>query len=679
MDWRTRIAAGSGAGACAGATAALVDLRLARFPIAAEPAWAAVAGAALAMALLAVLPCALLVTLLGSRRREDHAADWLLASAAGLGLALLCVGVLYATGAALGEEYKYTMNDAALTLPPLAAVLGGLATRALVGARTLRLRTTGAALWWAALCAAAVGWLGAEGGSTLGAWLGGAMLLALGLLAARNAPRFVGLGALAALGAGLAMAWPTPRLSPAPQQPRAVPPGSVVVVVLDTVRADHLGPYGGPADATPALDRIAAEGAVFEQMISTSPWTVPSHASMFTGLAPRSHGVHNGSLRRLDDSFVTTAERLSQQGYETAAFAANGWLRIANLLQGFETRGEVYHLPYERLVMLRLLRYLGVGWELWVDQGAAEALEAVDGWLRKRSPDRPFFLFLNLFEAHAPYLPPIAYRERGSTSTYLDEIRAVRAYSEVAWHTDPMRHSKRADRIRALYEGEIRYQDRRLGELVELLGRHLRLDDLTLIVTADHGENLGDGERWGHVFELDDSLIHVPFIVRSPAHFAAGTRIAEQQQLLDLHATLLDLAGLEGGEGAGHSLLPDARRPHPLAFSEYHPDLQLLVQVENGSHPGRGVRDLDTTLQAVRGDGFKLVMDGRGRTRLYALASDPMETHDLAARHPAKVAELRAALAGWLARTPARALPRDAATGLNPETREQLRALGYAQ
>lgn len=217
-----------------------------------------------------------------------------------------------------------------------------------------------------------------------------------------------------------------------PPEPAPVAPGSVLWIVLDTVRADHLEPYGAPVGQTPTLARLAAEGTVFTGVASPSPWTVPSHASMLTGLPPRSHGSWYGHRPYLEDAFETLPERYRAAGFETAAFYTNGWLRVANLLQGFDVAEDTVRRPLNKLTAVRALTYLGLGPEPWIDKGAHHTVAAVSRWLAARDADRPFLLFLNLFEAHSPYLPPARYRKLPEGIGPLDAIRAHRGSTRSA-------------------------------------------------------------------------------------------------------------------------------------------------------------------------------------------------------------------------------------------------------
>ncbi|MCP5059873.1 MAG: sulfatase-like hydrolase/transferase [bacterium] len=312
--------------------------------------------------------------------------------------------------------------------------------------------------------------------------------------------------------------------------------------------------------------------------------------------------------------------------------------------------------------------------------GSGDRDRHLDGQL---DADRPFFLFLNPFEAHNPYLPPLRDRGVQGPGSWLRGIRAMRGYHPVRWHSNPPRQPWRVAATRALYRSGVRYQDRPIGRILEVIRSHVELDDVLLIVTSDHGDNLGEADRWGHQFDLNDALIRVPFIARAPDVFPAGERIREAHQTLDLHATLIDWAGLEQDDSPAQSLLPDARQPREATYAEVYPEAWMLSRIDPAG--SRSADELDTPVWAIRRDGHKLVVR-RGGERLYDLDADPGEARDALAEDPERAAALRRELDAWLERFPG---PRPDAVApqptltpsdseaLDPETRRQLEALGY--
>jgi arylsulfatase A-like enzyme len=292
---------------------------------------------------------------------------------------------------------------------------------------------------------------------------------------------------------------------------------NVLLIVLDTTRVDRLSAYGYDRPTTPALERIAAEGLAFRRAYAASPWTLPSHASMFTG---EYAAVHNATWehQRLDERLPTLAEHLSEMGLRTAAFSRQVWLSDeTGLMRGFE---DFYDLYWRSTTALVAAWRLGVdkikerrGFE---DKGAALVTDRFKGWI-DRHGDRPFFAFINYVEPHAYYQPPAPFREQ-----FLAEERKDTPWGR-AQNVAVQRHNAgdlvySADDFAAfsdLYDGAVAYQDSRMGEALDHLRTRGLLDKTLLLITADHGENLGD-------FCVYNTLLHVPLIVRLPGLVPAG-------------------------------------------------------------------------------------------------------------------------------------------------------------
>lgn len=409
---------------------------------------------------------------------------------------------------------------------------------------------------------------------------------------------------------------------------------SVLVLMLDTLRADHLGVYGYPRDTSPALDRFARENLAAARAITAAPWTPPSVASMFTGLYPATHGWMPPDMRwklvgkavRLDDRLVTLAEIFRANGFSTAAISPNPWITAEfGFQQGFDTFEEKPEAPAGEIV--------------------AAGKAAIDALVAKR---RPFFVYLHFLDPHAPYDPPAAWR---------GAFRGPVAGREVV-----ARERRNID----LYDGEIRYLDGQIGDLFAWLGRRGLGDDLTIIVVGDHGEQFMERGQHGHGFQLFDEEVHVPFLVRSPR--ARGPRVVDRTvSTVDLFPTALDAAGLERPPGLpGVSLFDDAAvaaRPG------------VLSTIRRKQSDQRAFTD---------GDGVKIIRQRDGRDAdvvvgVFDAREDPGERH--AIDDPALVAGLDRALAGAERAALAGRLP-DAGVPAAPmkgATVEQLRALGYLQ
>src|SRR5262245_57868845 len=427
--------------------------------------------------------------------------------------------------------------------------------------------------------------------------------------------------------AGRSAAAPPPPTGAAPQ-PAAPPSGkgrplNVLLVTLDTTRADRLGCYGSKTVETPRLDALAARGVVFENAISPSPLTLPAHCSILTGLLPAEHGVRDNGGFPLEDARVTLAEVLAARGWSTGAFVSAYVLdRRWGVGQGFAHYRDGFVVPRDRAIGMEELQRRG-------DDTVAKALE----WIRGKGSGR-WFAWVHLYDPHAPYEPPAPFAARYTGRPY---------------------------------DGEIAWTDSLVGRLLDGLAS-LRLTDRTLVaVVADHGESLGEHGETGHGLFLYEPTTRVPMILAGPRPELVARRVREVVRSTDLAPTLLELLGIDpaapGGlaKGAGRSLVkamaPGAKPAPAYGYSEtYLPRL----------HYGW------SELRAVRSERFHFIE--APRPELYDLTADPSEGVNLAERDPAKASELRAALS----RLPGGSGPAPAPAPQSPEELEKLAALGYA-
>lgn len=402
---------------------------------------------------------------------------------------------------------------------------------------------------------------------------------------------------------------------PEPQLP-AAPGMSVLLISLDTTRADRLGCYGYAAAQTPNIDQLAAEGTLFEQCTTSVPGTLPAHTSLLTGLYPFAHGVRLNGSYRLDESYQTLAEAMRSAGYRTfARVAAMVLNREFGLDQGFEVYQDVRAPVSTR-------RRTGPA-----ELPAGTISDAAIGWLRAHRSDR-FFLFVHYFDPHHPYEPPEPFR---------------------ASIPDP-------------YDGEIAYTDSQVGRLLAALRELEREADTLVVLTADHGEGLGEHREPTHGFYLYDSTLHVPLILRKPGLIPAGQRVAAQVRLVDVAPTILALTGLPPLPGV-HGV--DLR---PLLLDPAR-DVGLAAYAEN-LYPF--LRLGYSQLRAWRAGGWKFIQ--APRPELYDLAADPHELSDRAPLEPERVASMREELRALLA---AAAPAPDGQQSVAASDIRRLEALGY--
>jgi arylsulfatase A-like enzyme len=423
----------------------------------------------------------------------------------------------------------------------------------------------------------------------------------------------------------------------------------VLLVTLDTVRADHLSTYGYERETSPNLTRLAAEGVRFDHVVSTAPWTLPSHASFMTGQAPAVHGAHHESWVLSNDA-VTLAERFQEGGWRTAGFSANPFVtRSTGLAQGFDRFRRIRHLEGKD-VSAGALDFIATGPEPW-------------------------FVFLNYMEAHMPYgkVPDDAINRywpaRGA------RLRGVVLQQQLAKFRYECGLEKpspnKIERLIAAYDAAITHLDTLLGELIEAL-REQRARTL-IVVLSDHGELLGEHGRVEHQFSLLEPLLRVPLILSWPGRIPAGQVIEAPISLADVHGMILRVAGLEPGASSADPLgLGDTPRGDLLA--EYYRPGRVLRRFREQSP--ECARRLDRRLTSVQRGALKLVWGSDGSRWLYDLESDPGEQRNLAAERPDVVAELERAVEDRQALARESPVP-EAAPELDAEARKQLRELGY--
>jgi choline-sulfatase len=396
-------------------------------------------------------------------------------------------------------------------------------------------------------------------------------------------------------------------------RPAAAP--NVVLVTIDTQRADRIGCYGYARAVTPTLDGLASRGVRFETAVAHSPLTAPSHASILTGLTPLGHGVRDNGAYVLPDSVRSVAEDFRHAGYRTGGFISGFPLKRRF---GFDRGFDTYDDQLPRGKDARRTAYV----ERTADRTTDAALRWLETASAPGSPRKPFFLWVHYFDPHAPYEAP-AEAMAGAASPY---------------------------------DGEVAFVDAQLGRLLRRVEE--RKDEPTLVlVTADHGESLGEHGEDTHGIFVYDSTLRVPFLLAGPGVPAGGVSRTVARGI-DVAPTLLDYAGLAANGMEGRSLRRAASGetlPDEPAYAE-----SLHSQLQYGWAP----------LHAWRTAKHKLIE--APRVELYDLAADPQEARDLSAREASRALGMRRALQQAMATTTP-----NAAQAVDPETAERLAALGY--
>ena len=495
--------------------------------------------------------------------------------------------------------------------------------------------------------------------------------------------------------------WP-PAASSQPVGSSHDRPPDVVLVVADALRADRLGCYGYDRPTSPHIDAFAADAVVYDRVVSPGAWTIPAHASIFTGLYPSQHGARFGLQRLwLDDGFVTLAEALHDRGYQTLALSNNPIVSPAtNLTQGFQRFAEPAdfgrsagsnHLGFFRHV-LNKVRFLGPLLARWFsdDAGGHTTTAFVARWLRDRDRSRPVFLFINYMETHDPYEPPQAYRRQFVQSPDVNRSYRIDQSSTTVWQYalagKPVYTPHDVEILSDLYDGRVRELDDHFADLIAVLDAELDLDRTVVVLTADHGENLGERGLLGHQFCIYNTLVHVPLIVRWPGALRPQ-RVDRLVQTCDLFPTLLAWSRAEARQTAKVMARPLVSDPPTstqdqgrYAYAEYlfwpASPLETLARLDPAFDPSRW----QTAYRAVFHDRWKLILASGGRFELYDLRTDPGETRNLVASHQPIVASMAGQVGRWLGSfkrfDPSQATsPKD--RRLDDEQRQRLRDLGY--
>jgi arylsulfatase A-like enzyme len=445
--------------------------------------------------------------------------------------------------------------------------------------------------------------------------------------------------------------------APAPELP------NVLLLVLDTTRADALSALGGPEGATPTLDRLAREGVLFTEARATSAWTVPTHGSLFTGLYPSRHGAHHESAGLPEDR--TTLAEVLQATHQTAGFTENPhivWDK--GFSQGFEHYDETWR---ER--------------ESW--EGPPHTLDALELWLGKRDRARPFFVFVNLMTPHLPYTPPLEYQERfvptGTARSEIERFRELDTVHAERFMTGALRLTEgELGVIRALYQAEVAFVDARVERLVATLERDGSLDRTLLIVVGDHGENIGDHGLMEHQLCLYESLLRVPLIVRLPGAFEGGARRGGPVQLTDVMPSVLDVLGLPREQWPrmqGESLVAGDPPAERAVIAEYMRPVRQRRHFARAD-PTFDFAPFDRRLKSIQVGPWKLIASDRGETELYHVAEDPDELRDLSGSHPEERDRLEARLRRF---APTFDPAESGEPTIDEETERALRELGYVE
>jgi arylsulfatase A-like enzyme len=464
---------------------------------------------------------------------------------------------------------------------------------------------------------------------------------------------------------------------------------NLLLIVLDTARADSFGSYGAADGATPCFDELAAGGTCPPVVVAPSNWTLPSHASMFTGMLPAALGFTGGTklgsrtglnsrplLEAQSDRVL--AQVLRRNGYATAAVSCNPWIHE---IHGFATGFEEF-VSLQGGARKELGRGIGskIAWaaDAWrsrVDDGATNARDILLGWLENRDA-RPFFFFVNLMECHSPLLPPRPYND-------LPGIERIRAARDAARYQTPQGiyrvcvgelevEAESAARMQHLYARSIRQMDDWIGSMLGEFSRRGLLDDTIVVIASDHGENLGEDNLIGHELSMHDRLVRVPLAISEPIPTPPLVSLAHLPSLI---AGPLGLADHPWHDDP----LPGGFAVSQVAGQLLLPERETLAR--SWGVPEEAIRRIASPMSAATDGRYKLVRDATGE-RFYDLATDPAEaspaTPDADATTNDVARGMRAAIDAVDALAPvANDTAGTSASDESADLEERLRSLGY--
>ena len=405
---------------------------------------------------------------------------------------------------------------------------------------------------------------------------------------------------------------------------------NIVVIVVDTLRADHLSSYGYEKPTSKNIDTLAQEGVLFENAYATAPYTLPSHASMLTGLYTFSHQAYDTPL---DNKYPTLGESLQSLGYRTAAFSANvstfnrsnglgrGFIHFEDHFQsiGDTVKNTVYGRLFEYYFLHKILDYEDELGRL----NAADINNATLNWIQKQE-EEPFFIFINYYDVHSPYIPPDQFYEvRGITDNNLGGL--ISSY----WGTENLYVELSKEQLQSeieAYDDCITYVDDNIGQLLADLKKQNLLDNTIFVITSDHGESFDEHGLRGHANALYRELIHVPLVIWWPGHIPVNTRISKPVSLVELPTTILNLIGKDFQEEIDYPALSGLWEADASQVDIPFPLVELgkidWAPVQNPSAYGAMKSVINSDWQYITHDTFG--------EELYNLKDDPQETNNVA-------------------------------------------------
>jgi arylsulfatase A-like enzyme len=435
----------------------------------------------------------------------------------------------------------------------------------------------------------------------------------------------------------------------------------IIIIVMDTARQDHLSCYGYRRDTTPNLTALAEESKIYYNAYSTSSWTNPAHASLFTGLYPLAHKTTQENWR-MSHQVTSLAAVLKENGYDTCGIVENPMLgKHNNFNQGFARYYETWRKEIE-------------------SSGGNAAFFLFKKYLEERDAKTPFFMFINFIEPHSPYNSARQFCNQFVSDPSITCVSNLWRKHYLGWKIfsdDELQH------LRELYDAELLYVDYLIGDIVDELKRNHLWHNTVFIVTSDHGENIGDHGHMDHVFSLYESTIKIPLIIHYPKLFSPGSGDYDVTQLTDIFPTVIGLAGIDSGKypSQGFDLLGnDSRKERPV-FTEYYYPRQALEAFPEKDRSSPNLATYKRMIRSIAYGNKKLIWGSDGRHELYDLTVDQYEENNLIEKDGEAVQEMLNRLEVVLksyGKDDEQFSDKESGT-LDTETAQALESLGYLQ
>jgi arylsulfatase A-like enzyme len=509
---------------------------------------------------------------------------------------------------------------------------------------------------------------------------------------------------------------------------------NILLIILDTQRRDHLSIYGHKQETSPEFDAFASDATLFERAISPAQWTLPSHASMFTGLYPSTHGVIQGN-GQLSGLYPTLAEILQVAGYHTVAFCNNPLLGVLDngLRRGFDHffnysgaapvrprdmarsrlqrematsfRKFAYGVQNrfannDALFRISLHPLLTPVWSRYINfkGNTATSIDDVMAYLGKHQAggtEQPVFTFVNLMGVHLPYRPPQSYLKKFAPDLDSRSYNFMRRFNADAarWPSPVDEPTPEWERqtLDGFYDAEIAHQDYHLGRLLRWLKSSGTLDNTMVMIVADHGEGHGDHNFFGHSFVVYQELVHVPLVIHYPERFPTAKRVPTNVSTRRLFHTVLEAAGVkppldEADPNANISALTLANAvnghhdsENNIVFSEAFPVSTYIHVMEHRDASLLNKLRLRNVRRGVYMGQHKLATVGSEIEALYDVGSDPSETQNVAAQNTTLVSDMQRQLSRMVTQAELQRADGDRHGEVSAEVEENLRALGYIE